>query len=108
MPWGWPPVKRIRGAALPLLCFLDTEAPTIELLAVESLDGLCGSRLLGKFDEGKSSWTTGTAVVGQEYLYHLPHFRKKAFKLVLRRIVTQVPDKNLGADDALLSMASLI
>jgi hypothetical protein len=77
-------------------------------LAVESLDGLCGSRLLGKFDEGKSSWTTGAAVAGQEYLYHLPHFRKKAFKLVLRCIVAQVPDKNLGADDALLSMMSFI
>ena len=93
---------------LPLLCFLDSETPTIELLAVESLDGLCGSRLLGKFDKGKSSWTTGTAVVGQEYLYHLPHFRKKAFKLILRCIVAQVPDKNLTADDALLSMASFI
>ena len=93
---------------LPLLCFLDPETPSIELLAIKSLDGLCSSRLLGKFDEGKSSWTTGTVVVGQEYLYHLSHFRKQAFNLVLRRIVAQVPDKNLGADDDLLSMVSFM
>jgi len=79
----------------------DTNIPAFELVTVELLDGLCSICLLGKLDEGKSPWTTGTAVVRQKYLYHLPYFRKKALKLVLRRIVTQVPDKNLTANDDL-------
>jgi hypothetical protein len=77
-------------------------------VAIEPLDGRCGSLLLSEFDEGKSSWTTGIAVGRQKYLYHLPSSRKKTFKLALHRIVAQVPYKNLGANDDLLSMASFI
>ena len=96
------------GAALLLLCFADMKSPTVELMAFELLDGLCDSRLLGELDEGKPSWTTGIAIIRQEYLYHLPHFRKKTLKLALRCIVAQVPDENLVANDDLLSMASFI
>lgn len=80
------------------------KAPAFQLVAVELLDGFCGSRLLSKLDESEPSWTTSIAVSWQEYLYHLTHFRKQTFKLVSRRIVAQVSDEDLGANDDLLSV----
>ena len=91
-------------AALLFLCFVDIKSPTFELMAVELLDSLCDSLLLGEFNKGKSSWMTGIAVIRQEYLYHLPHFRKKTFKLALRRIVAHVTNENLVANNNLLSV----
>jgi len=74
----------------------------MELVAVEPLDSLCASPLLGEFDKAKPSCTTGVAVDWQSHLCHVAYFRKKSFEIVLRCIVAQVPNKNLGADDALL------
>jgi hypothetical protein len=71
-------------------------------VAVELLDGLCDSHLLGELDKAKPSCATGDAVEWQNHLCHVAHFGKKSFKIFLRCIVAQIPNKNLGADDALL------
>lgn len=75
----------------------------MELVAVEPLDGLCGSHLLTELDEAKPPWATGDAVEWQEHLCHMAHLRKDAFEIVLRRIVAQIPNKDLGVNDDLLT-----
>jgi len=87
---------------------VDTKIPAFKLVAVQPLDGFCGSRLLGEFDEGESPWTPRNAVGWQEYPDHLAHLRKKAFELALRRIEAQVPDEHFGANGDLLSSRLLI
>jgi hypothetical protein len=79
------------------------KTPALELVAVEPLDSLCASLLLGEFNKGKTSCAAGVTVDWQGYLCHVTDFRKKSFKIVLRRIVAQVPNKNLGANDDLLT-----
>jgi hypothetical protein len=99
----WPDVGKISKAWLTLLCLLDAQTPALKLVTIESLDGACGSRLLSKLDEGKSSRATSIAVGWQVYLCHLANFSEKTFELALRRIVAQVPNKNLCVNDNLLS-----
>ena len=88
---------------MPLLCVAYPKISTVELVAVEPLDSLCGSRLLSELDETKPSWSTRDAVEWQNHFCHLAHFRKDAFEIVLCRIVTQIPNKDLGANNDLLT-----
>jgi hypothetical protein len=87
---------------LPFLCLAYPKTPSVELLAVEPFDSLYGSHLLGELDKAKPFCTTGNAVERQSHLCHMAHFGKKSFKLLLRCIVAQIPNKNLGADNDLL------
>jgi hypothetical protein len=59
----------------------------MELVTVEPFNSLCGSHLLGELDKAKPSWATGDVVNWHKNLCHVAHFGKKAFKLVLCRIV---------------------
>jgi hypothetical protein len=53
---------------LPFLCVAHTKAPPVELVAVEPLDSLRGSGLLGELNETKPPRTTGDTVIGQNNL----------------------------------------
>jgi hypothetical protein len=71
-------------------------------VAVKPLHCLCGSPLLGELDEGKSPGTTGNVIEGHRHLRHLAYLRKKFVEIVLRRIVAQIPNKKLRANNDLL------
>ncbi len=86
-PRGCTAASIIRRAALPLLCLAHTKTPPVKLVAVEPLDSLCGRGLLGETDEAKSLGTTGGAVDWQKHFCQMARFRKKSFKIFLRRIV---------------------
>lgn len=88
---------------LPLDCLFNTQAPALEFVAVEFLNGVGGSSPPREFHEGKSSWTPGLTVGWYGYLYHLAHFREKTLQFAFRRIVTQIPDKNFVVNGTLLS-----
>jgi hypothetical protein len=88
---------------LSLLGLAYPKTPTVEFVAVELFDSLCGSRLLGELDKAKPSCATGDAVERQNHLCHVAHVGKKFFQILLRRIVAQIPYKNFGANDDLLS-----
>jgi hypothetical protein len=75
----------------------------VELVAVEPFNSLCGSRLLGELDKAKPLCATRDAVKWQSHLYYVAHVGKKFFQILLRRIVAQIPNKNFGANDNLLS-----
>ena len=72
----------------------DTKLPTVELVIIEPLDGVCNSRLLRERYKGEPPETTGDPVGREIYLCNVSHLRKEGCEFILGSIETQVSDKD--------------
>jgi hypothetical protein len=80
------PGRAIHGEARPTRALLghgNAEISTIQLEAIELLDGRRSRRLLFELDERKPSRTTGITVAGQKHFYQLAHLGEQGLELHL-------------------------
>ena len=76
----------------------------LNLMSIEFLNGLCCSLFISELHEGKPSRTTCVSIRRHRYVDHYSNFRKDTFKLSWCGFIAHVPNKNLIANDDLLSI----
>ena len=89
---GWP-LRSVRG-------LIDAQGATLELVTVELLDRLLRLGIARELDECETTRFARGPIVGHEDVDQLSTLSEELLELILRRLETQVSDKQLGSDDS--------
>src|SRR5262249_36638641 len=79
------------------LGFIDREGPACDLFAVEPLDGRFGRRAVGHLDKSKAVGAARVTVGNDIDLVHRTIRLKELAKVMIRRTIRKVPNKDIHA-----------
>jgi hypothetical protein len=104
---------KLGGAALKdggplrsILSFVDAERPTLEIAAVQQLDGLLGGLVVLELDECEPTRSSGLAIRGHFRVHDLACGAERFNELLARDIEAQVPHEHLVRNGRISSLRS--